>query len=485
MKVVLTLIFAFIFQFKGDAQFLRWNTNAIPYGLVLVDDTISDAYELKAEFECTNLGGDLVKFTKEAYEWSFSTYDFSESVESDDSGYFKVSIKVVNRLGSLDYEGADVRLKSTEPYVYSFQVKTLVASAKTERIYENGKLKAVIGYNKNMVKVMAEVDEHGELSGFGPIDERHEKQGAWAFFRNGAAVGSKIYSQAARLSLMLVDMDSVVPRPPVDLESNLRSLHYYQERIESIDSAFSYLGGIKSNAARAEAGIRGRYDFFISYQEDSVVVYSSGMKTRFYPNRGSYLFQESTLFFSKNKKEKSLPQGQFDLFYRLIKHEFAVMLDYNQPEFKDPAKTKEIVSSLSKKYSEIGWYEINGFYVVSLTALGKEKRLEFMNMLTGDRFISSLCQGIMTQYSTELDYLRDEVMFVHKGVYDYEKLKSVASKYGFERMPTSGSLQNESIYKNKSKVADQDFIERYIRMSKDPSIQGARLQSMGTRNMLD
>lgn len=485
MKVVLTLFFALLFQIGAQSQVLKWNSNALPYSLVFVDDTVSDVYEVSAEFKCTNFGGDPVKFTKDAYEWSFSTYDFSESIGSDDSGYFKVSVKVGNRQGMLDYEGADVRLKSTEPYVYSFQVRTLVATAKTERIYENGKLRGVIGYNKNMVKVMAEVDENGVLSGFGPIDERHEKQGAWAFFRNGAVVGSKIYSQAARVSLMLVDMDNVLPGPPVDLESNLRSLHYYQERIETIDSAFSYLNGIKSKAAMANAGIAGRIDFFISYQEDSVVVYSSGMKSRFYPNRGNYLFQESTLYFSKNKKEKSLPQGQFDVFYRLIENEYAILYDYSQPEWKTIDGTAKMEAMLSKKYAFLGLYVMNGVNVVSLSGLSAEKRKEALNTLKADRQVLSICQGITTQNSAELEYLRNEVMFVHRGVYDYEKIKAVAAKYGFELLNSRGALQNESGYLNTSKMTSEDFIARYIKMSKDPAFQGARMETMSTRNMLD
>jgi hypothetical protein len=34
-------------------------------------------------------------------------------------------------------------------------------------------------------------------------------------------------------------------------------------------------------------------------------------------------------------------------------------------------------------------------------------------------------------------------------------------------------------------MTGEDFIARYIKMSKDPAIQGARVQTMSTRNMLD
>ena len=485
MKVVLTLLIGLLFQFYGHAQTLRWNLNGLPYELILVDDTVTMGYELEAEFTCMNLGGSAIKFTKEGFQYQFSKYEYSDRIGSDDSGYFRVGIQTGNLFGLLDYVGEDVRLKSDEPYMYSFQVRALVAYPKTERIYENGKLKAVIGYNKNKVKVMAEVDEKGDLVGFGPIDEKKEKTGAWSFFRDGVAVGSKIYSQTLRLSSVLLDMDSIQQGPPIGLEMNLRSLNYYQEPIEKIDSAFSYLDGVKTNALYSKSSIKGRFDFFVSYKEDTIVVYSSGRKARVYPNRGSYLNYECPLYFSKNKKEKSMPQGQFDVFYRIVENEYSILLDYNQPEWKDPEKSKTVVEFLSKKYSYIGWYKANGFYVVSLSALSNEKRQEALNTLTSDRYIASICQGLSTQYSAEIEYLRNEVLFTQKGVFEYEKIKAVAARYGFEILNSGGSLQNESGYLNTNKMTGEDFIARYIKMSKDPAIQGARVQTMSTRNMLD
>lgn len=485
MKVVLTLLTALFFQFSAHSQFLRWNTNALPYKLVLVDDTVSTGYELEAEFTCVNMAGSAIKFTRDGFEHQFSKYDFSERVGSDDSGFFKVAIQTGNVPGMLDYVGEDVRLKSDEPYMYSFQVRALVAYPNTEKIYSNGKLKAVIGYNKNKVKVMAEVDENANLVGFGPIDEKREKTGPWSFFRDGVAVGSKIYSQSLRLSSVLLDMDSIQEGPPVGLEMNLRSVNYYQEQIEKIDSAFSYLDGVKSSAQFSMSRVAGRFDFFISYKEDSLVVYSSGRKARVYPNRGSYLNFEYPLYFSKNKKENSMPQGQFDVFYRIVENEYAILLDYSQPEWKTVEGAAKMKAMLSKKYAFIGWYELNGINVVSLTGLSKEKRQEAINTLKSDRQVLSICQGIGSQHSVELEYLRNEVMFVHKDVYDHEKMLSVAAKYGFKRLPTSATLPNESIYQNTSKMTGEDFIARYIKMSKDPAIQGARVQTMSTRSLLD
>jgi hypothetical protein len=485
MKVALTVLIGLLFQFCAHSQFLQWNSSALPYKLILLDDTVSLGYELEAEFTCMNLGGGAIKFTKEGFQYQFSKYEYSERIGSDDKGYFRVGVQIGNREGLLDYVGEDVRLKSDEPYMYSFQVRALVAYPKTERIYENGKLKVVIGFNKNQVKVMAEVDENGALVGFGPIDEKKEKTGAWSFFRNGVAVGSKIYSQSFRVSCVLLDMDSIQQGPPIGMEMNLRSQNYHLETIDKIDSAFSYLDGLKTNALYSKSSVTGRFDFFVSYKEDSLVVYSSGRKARVYPNRGSYLNYECPLYFSKNKKEKSMPQGQFDFFYRIIENEFTILLDYNQPEWKDLQKSKTVVGFLSKKYSYIGWYEVNGIYVVSLSALNKEKREEALNTLKADRYIQSICQGITSQYDVELEYFRNEVMFVHKGVYDHEKMLSVAAKYGFKRLPTSATLPNESIYENTSKMTGEDFIARYIKMSKDPAIQGARVQTMSTRNMLD
>lgn len=485
MKVVLTLLTALFFQFYAHSQFLRWNSNALPYKLILVDDTVSTGYELEAEFTCTNMGGGAIKVTRDGFGHQFSKYEFSERVGSDDRGFFQVAIQTGNVLGMLDYVGEDVRLKSDEPYMYSFQVRALVAYSNTERIYSNGKLKAVIGYNKNKVKVMAEVDENGNLVGFGPIDEKREKAGPWSFFRDGVAVGSKIYSQSLRLSCVFLDMDSIQEGAPVGLERNLRSVYYYQVQIEKIDSAFSYLDGVKSGAQFSKSGVAGHFDFFISYKEDSLVVYSSKRKAKVYPNRGSYLNYEYPLYFSKNKKEKSIPNGQFDLFYRIIPDTYAILLDHEKTNWKSGAESKKGESVLSQKYAHMGWHEINGMYVVSLYGMNKEKRKQALDSLLADPWIGSVCVGISTTYSLEIEYLRNEVMFVHKGSFDYEKLKTVASKYGFERLPTSASLPNESIYENTSKMTGEDFILRYIKMSKDPAIQGARVQTMSTRSFLD
>lgn len=485
MKVVLTLLTGLFFQFYAHSQFLQWNTTALPYRLILVDDTSSAAYELEAEFTCNNLGGGAIKFTKDGFGYQFSKYEFSDRIGSDDRGYFKVAIQTGKEPGKLDYVGEDVRLKSDEPYMYSFQVRALVANPKTERIYENGKLKAVIGFNRNQVKVMAEVDENGDLVGFGPIDEKKEKTGAWSFFRDGVAVGSKIYSQTLRLASVLIDMDSIQQGPPIGMEMNLRSLNYYQEPIEKIDSAFSYLDGVKTKALYSKSSIKGRFDFFVSYKEDTIVVYSSGRKARVYPNRGSYLNYECPLYFAKNKKEKSMPQGQFDVFYRIVENEYSILYDYSQPEWKTVEGAAKMEAMLSKKYAFIGLYVVNGVNVVSLSGLSTEKRKEALNTLKSDRQVLSICQGITTQYVVELEYLRNEVMFVHRGVYDYEKIKAVAAKYGFEILNSGGSLQNESGYLNTSKMTGEDFIARYIKMSKDPAIQGARVQTMSTRNMLD
>ena len=485
MKVALTLLTGLLFQFYAHSQFLRWNSNALPYKLILVDDTVSAAYELEAEFICTNLGGGAIKFTRDGFGYQYSKYEFSDRIGSDDSGYFKVGIQTGNVSGMLDYVGEDVRLKSDEPYMYSFQARALVAYPNTERVYENGKLKAVIGYNKNKVKVMAEVDESGDLVGFGPIDEKKEKTGAWGFFRDGVAVGSKIYSQSFRLSCILLDMDSIQEGPPIGWEMEQRSMNYYQEPIEKIDSAFSYLDGVKTNALYSKSSITGRFDFFVSYKEDTIVVYSSGRKARVYPNRGSYLNYECPLYFSKNKKEKSMPQGQFDVFYRVVENAYSILFDYSQPEWRTTEGSAKMEVMLSKKYAFIGLYNVNGIDAFSLSGLSKEKRQEALNTLKADRQVLSICQGITTQYSLDLEYLRNEVMFVHKGVYDHEKMLSVAAKYGFKRLPTSATLPNESIYQNTSKMTGEDFIARYIKMSKDPAIQGARVQTMSTRNMLD
>jgi hypothetical protein len=332
---------------------------------------------------------------------------------------------------------------------------------------------------------MAEVDENGDLVGFGPIDEKKEKTGAWSFFRDGVAVGSKIYSQTLRLASVLIDMDSIQQGPPIGMEMNLRSLNYYQEPIEKIDSAFSYLDGVKTKALYSKSSIKGRFDFFVSYKEDTIVVYSSGRKARVYPNRGSYLNYECPLYFAKNKKEKSMPQGQFDVFYRIVENEYSILYDYSQPEWKTVEGAAKMEAMLSKKYAFIGLYVVNGVNVVSLSGLSTEKRKEALNTLKSDRQVLSICQGITTQYVVELEYLRNEVMFVHRGVYDYEKIKAVAAKYGFEILNSGGSLQNESGYLNTSKMTGEDFIARYIKMSKDPAIQGARVQTMSTRNMLD
>ena len=485
MKVALTLLTGLLIQFYAHSQFLRWNSNALPYKLILVDDTVSAAYELEAEFICNNLGGEGIKFTRDGFGYQYSKYAFSDRIGSDDSGFFKVGIQTGNVPGMLDYVGEDVRLKSDEPYMYSFQVRALVAYSNTERIYSNGKLKAVIGYNKNKVKVMAEVDENGNLVGFGPIDEKREKTGPWSFFRDGVAVGSKIYSQSLRLSCVLIDMDSIQEGAPVGLERNLRSVNYYQVQIEKIDSAFSYMDGVKSSAQFSKSSASGRFDFFVSYKEDSVVVYSSGRKARVYPNRGSYLNYECPLYFSKNKKEKSMPNGQFDVFYRVVENAYSILFDYSQPEWKTMEGSAKMEAMLSKKYAYIGLYKLNGINAFSLSGLSKEKRQEALNTLKADRQVLSICQGITTQYSLDLEYLRNEVMFVHKGVYDYEKIKAVAAKYGFEILNSGGSLPNESGYLNTSKMTGEDFIQRYIRMSKDAAIQGARVQTMSTRSMLD
>ena len=117
MKVVLTLLTALFFQFYAHCQFLTWNSNALPYKLILVDDTVSAAYELEAEFTCVNMGGSAIKFTRDGFGHQYSKYEFSDRIGSDDRGYFKVGIQTGNVPGMLDYVGEDVRLKSDEPYV--------------------------------------------------------------------------------------------------------------------------------------------------------------------------------------------------------------------------------------------------------------------------------------------------------------------------------------------------------------------------------
>jgi hypothetical protein len=180
-----------------------------------------------------------------------------------------------------------------------------------------------------------------------------------------------------------------------------------------------------------------------------------------------------------------MPQGQFDVFYRVVENSYSILFDYSQPEWRTIEGSAKMEAMLSKKYAFIGLYNVNGINAFSLSGLSKEKRQEALNTLKADRQVLSICQGITTQYSLDLEYLRNEVMFVHKGVYDHEKMLSVAAKYGFKRLPTSATLPNESIYQNTSKMTGEDFIARYIKMSKDPAIQGARVQTMSTRNMLD
>lgn len=484
MKVALLFFLqVFLFQFYAHSQALKWNNQQAPMRLILVEDSVDKEVVISSEFHCTNWG-ETVRFGQQGYSPQYSEYAYPEKIYADGSGDFKVGIQCAVQAGVLDYYGEMVLLKSDEPHVYGFDVRTLVAMPGTERHYEDGQFKSITGNNKNGQAVRVELDAKGQPVAFGPISSWGEPVGMWSFFKDGVILAPKKYSEVVELSCFLVDMDSVECNTPEDPYMGRVRCWYNRTPVAQIDSVWSYTSGEKKRGHSAPTVRAGVHSIFLTYAEDSIVVFAKGRKALLYPNENSYFYRNMELLFSK-KKENRFIQGFVDTHYRLITGTYIIGLDFTQPGFATAEESKKTLDALAKKYADLGWYSENGLFHVYLSP-DKDAQQAALAKLKADPLIGFVGQAIHSSLGYETAYLITHVYLIVRGTSDFTKMNEVAAKYGFVKNQLSGSLPCEYCFEyTKSKVADEKFIRDYKKMTQDPFFKGARIEFVSPTVVLD